>query len=232
MDEEINKNFDNSLVREPLIEERRLVGTLITGKPSASAYIVASITILIMMAATLFFWRGPEILTDLLPAVNSQIFQHGQWWRVFTAMFIHSDIEHLFSNMYMLWIFTFFVFGYFGFGAFPLISILLSAVVNLIAVKTYSPNVELIGASGLVYILGGFWLTLYLFIQRQYTVLNRFIRVLGIAFMIFWPSTFVATTSYRTHALGFLAGVLMGIYYFSKNKDEIRSHEKYHITLV
>lgn len=227
MNEGVNTTFD-----EPLIEERRLVGTMITGKPSASAYIVASVTILIMMIMTLFFWRGPEIWTDLLPAVNSQIFQHKQWWRIFTAMFVHSDLEHLFSNMYMLWIFTFFVFGYFGFSAFPVTSIVLSAVVNLVAVTTYSPNIELIGASGLVYILGGFWLTLYLFIQRQYSIINRFIRVLGIAFMIFWPSTFVATTSYRTHALGFAVGILMGAFYFYKNRTEIRSHEKYQISLV
>lgn len=209
------------------IEEKRLVGTIMTGKPSLKAFMVATFTIVIMMLSTLFYWRAPEAWSDLLPAVNSQIFQHAQWWRVFTAIFIHADLEHFLSNMYMLWIFTFFVFGYFGFSLFPMLSLVSATLINAIAVKTYAPEIELLGASGLVYVLGGCWLTLYLMIQRQYTFVSRLVRVVGIAFIIFWPTTFVATTSYRTHGLGFIAGVIMGLIYFYRNKKAIQEREIY-----
>ncbi len=215
-----------------LHEEKRLVETLITGKPAVKAYTVATISILIIMACTLFYWQGSQAWTSLLPAINSKIFQHSEIWRAFTAILIHSDIEHLFSNMYMLWIFVFFIYGYFGFTVFPIVSFFAAAIVNIIAVRTYAPDIQLLGASGLVYLLGGFWLTLYWFIQRQYSWSNRLIRVSGITLMIFWPSTFVVTTSYRTHAIGFLAGVVMGGIYFWINKDKIRDKEVYNISLV
>lgn len=213
-----------------LVEEKRLIGTMITGKPSVNAFIVASMTIFVMMGMTLFYWSAPQNWAQLLPVVNALVFQHGQIWRIFTAIFVHADLEHLLSNMYMLWVFSFFVFGYFGFGVFPVMSFFLAGVVNALAILTYAPDIELIGASGLVYILGGFWLTLYPLIQRQYSVGNRLLRVSGIALVIFLPSTFVPATSYRTHAIGFAVGVLMGLAYFCKNKKQIRSFEVYRIS--
>ncbi len=220
-------------IPEPvLIEEKHLIGTMITGKLSAKAFVVASLTTILFMGVTLFYWLVPEAIAGLFPAVRSQIFQHGQIWRVFTAMFVHADLEHLLSNMYMLWIFSFFVFGYFGFGIFPVASILLGAAANALAVLTYGPTTELLGASGLVYILGGFWLTLYPLIQRQYSVVNRTVRALGIALIIFAPSSFVPTTSYITHAIGFTLGVALGIFYFMKNKNKVRSYEIYRISYV
>ncbi len=210
--------MDQHSVEPVLIEEKRLVSTMITGKPSINAFIVSSMTIAVITLMTLFYWKAPLSWSQLLPAVNDQVFQHAQAWRIFTAVFIHADLAHLLSNMLMLWVFSFFVFGYFGFGVFPLLSFLMAGIVNALAIMTYAPEVQLIGASGLVYILGGFWLTLYPLIQRQYSVMNRLMRVIGIAFVIFLPSTFVPTTSYRTHAIGFAVGVMMGLFYFYRNK--------------
>ncbi len=193
---------------------------------------VSSLTVMIITLMTLLYWNAPIKLADLMPAVNFEVYKNMQLWRVFTSVFIHADLAHLLSNVYMLWIFSFFVFGYFGFSIFPMMSFFLAGVVNAVAILTYAPHIELLGASGLVYILGGFWLTLYFFIQRQYTIMNRLIRVIGIAMMIFLPSTFAPTTSYRTHAIGFLVGMLMAAAYFIKNKKEIRSYEVYKISLV
>ena len=217
---------------EELIEEKRLVGTLITRKPSSDAFVVATAVSLFSVLMTLLYWSGPQWLADLLPAVQESVFKQGQFWRIFTATFIHADIEHLLSNIYMLWIFGFFVFGYFGLSVFPVVSFLLAGAVNALAILTYGPETRLLGASGLVYILGGFWLTLYPLVQRQYAVGNRLLRVIGIALVIFLPSTFVPSTSYRAHGFGFAVGVLMGLWYFRKNKKQIRSYETYKISLV
>lgn len=216
----------------PLIEEKRLVGTWITTKPTADAFLVASGTVILMSLLTLFFWLAPQSLSSLMPSVREQVFTNGQFWRLFTAMFAHADIEHLLSNMYMLWIFSYFVFGYFGSKIFPLLSLLLGALINAFAILTYPAKTELIGASGLVYFLGGLWLTLYFLIQRQYRPLNRTLRVVGIALMIFVPSEFVPSTSYRTHAIGFAIGTITALFYFLKNKEKIRSKEEYKISFV
>jgi rhomboid protease GluP len=215
-----------------LIEEKRLVGTYLSGKPSKNAFLVATATVLTMVLATFFYWQAPLSWANYLPAVNAEVFHHAQTWRVFTALFIHADLEHLLSNMYMLWIFSFFVFGYFGFTIYPMLSFFLAGLANAIAISTYAPEMELLGASGLVYLLGGFWLTMYPLIQRQYSIVNRTIRVIGIALVIFLPSTFVPSTSYRTHAIGFAFGFLMALGYFWKNKNRLRSYEIYKINYV
>ena len=205
---------------------------MITGRPSAEAFIITTAVALFTVVMTLFYWSGPERLAELLPAVRAAVFNQGQLWRIFTATFVHADIEHLLSNIYMLWIFGYFVFGYFGFAVFPLISFFIAAAVNALAILTYPPDTRLLGASGLVYILGGFWLTLYPLIQRQYSVGSRLLRVIGISLVIFLPSTFVPTTSYRAHVIGFAMGVMMGLWYFRKNKLLIRAREIYKISFV
>ena len=215
-----------------LIQERRLIKTMITGKPGKDSFLIAVMTVFVMGLITLFYWRDPFGWSQYLPAIKDEVFAHGQLWRIFTALFIHADLGHYLSNMYMLSVSSFFIFGYFGFTIYPLTSFLVAAFVNLLAIATYSPDVRLLGASGLVYVLGGFWLTMYFLIQRQYKWLNRTLRVVGISFMIFAPSTFVPNTSYRTHALGFAAGIIMAFVYFYKNRQIIRSHEVYSVSFV
>ncbi len=213
------------------MEEKSLVSTMLTGKPSKNAFIVASVTVVVMGLATLFYWQDTA-WSQLMTAVGRQVFENHQWWRVYTAVFIHADIAHFLSNMYMLWIFSFFVFGYFGYTIYPLTAFVSAGLVNIIAISTYTPDMELLGASGLVYLLGGFWLTLYFLIQRQHQWVSRLLRVTGIGFMIFVPSTFVPSTSYRTHGIGFIAGILTGLIYFFKNKKMIRSREVYKTSII
>lgn len=216
----------------PVIAEERLIGTMITRRPSRQAFLVATSATFIITLTTVFYWKDSMHLSQYFAAIHEKIFSEGQTWRIFSAIFAHADLAHLLSNLYMLWIFSYFVFGYFGFGVFPAMSLILSGVVNALASYSYPPDVELIGASGWVYLLGGFWLTMYFVIQRQYKVGNRIMRVLGIGFMIFLPSTFSPTTSYRTHAIGFVFGIAMALAYFAKYKSKIRAYEVRKISLV
>lgn len=171
----------------------------------------------------------------LLIGVFSQLFwlgqledwpaQNGLLWQNFTATLIHSDWGHYLSNSYMLFILGFFVFGYFGFGIYPLQLFLLAAITNYITVYTYPENVRLIGASGLVYVLAGFWLTMFWFLQRQHLWHRRLLRVLGVAIVILFPTTFEPTVSYRAHAIGFAMGFIYAVFHFLINKDELRKSE-------
>lgn len=208
-------------------EEPRLVGTLITGQPNGNSFYMAAVTVIIVSLTTLFYWLSPESWANLMPAMNRAVFQEHQWWRVFTAIFIHADLEHLLSNLLMLGVFSFFIYGYFGFKIFPMVSLGLAALVNVITILSYRPETGLLGASGLVYVLGGYWLTMYFFIQRQFPWLNRLIRVVGVGLMMFAPTSFVPTTSYTAHGYGFVLGVIAAVIYFFLNKNGIRHHEIY-----
>lgn len=211
-----------------LIEEKRLIKTMLSRRPRADSFVLALFTVLLVSVVTLYDWHvGGEFA-----ASKTLVFSQGQFWRLLSAVFVHADLAHLLSNMYMLFIFSLFVYGYFGFAAFPVLSVAAAALVNMLAVLTYPPDVELLGASGLVYVLGGFWLALYFFIQRQYSLPSRLLRVSGIALMVFFPTSFVASTSYRTHAIGFAAGVALGVIYFFRKRKQIRAHEVYKTTLI
>lgn len=209
--------------------EKRLVQTLITKKPRASSLMVTAGMVLLIILVTQAYWIDFGGIASLLPAINNNIFSQGEVWRAFTAVLIHADMGHLVSNLYMLGILSYFVYGYFGFRAYPFWTFMGAGLVNFISVYTYAPEVRLLGASGWVYLLGGFWLTLYLFIQRQYRISRRLMRVFGMALMVFFPTSFEPTTSYRTHFIGFVIGMAMGLYFFLANRKKIQEHEEYRI---
>lgn len=207
--------------------ERRLVSTLIMQKPHRHSLVVVGLVSLFIILVTQFYWLSPESLADLLPVIRRKVFVEGQWWRVFTATMIHGDLAHLLSNLYMLSLLSYFVYGYFGWSVFPVWTFLGAAAVNLLSISTYPMDTRLLGASGWVYLLGGYWLTLYFFIQRQQRLSQRVLRVCGIALMVFFPTSFEPTTSYRTHFIGFVAGMMFALIYFSMNKEKIRQKEVY-----
>jgi len=173
------------------------------------------------------YWTDWLDLAFYLPAVKKYIFEDGEIWRAFTSVLIHGDLGHLVSNMYMLGILSYFVYGYFGAKMYPISTFLGAGLVNVITVYSYPAQVRLLGASGWVYLLGGFWLTMYLFIQRQYSVKKRILRTMGMALMVFFPTSFEPTTSYRAHFVGFVIGVFIALLYFYKSRQAIRQHEVY-----
>ena len=214
------------------IEEKQLVGTLMTGVPRSASFFMAGMTVVLMILSTLLFWWAPQSWADLMPAMKQAVVRDHQWWRIFTAVFIHADLEHLLSNMLMLGIFSFFIYGYFGFTIFPFVSLLLAAAVNFFTIQSYGPETSLLGASGLVYVLGGFWLAMYFFVQRQYPIIMRLIRVVGVALMMFAPTSFAPTTSYTAHGYGFCFGIIAATIYFYMKKKSIRDLEVYQSTFV
>jgi len=220
--------FSNKTDNEsnPVAGEARLVGTLISEKPDSFSFYVAFGFVLVVGIVTLIYWQNPS-WSEKFEANRQLVFEKGEWWRIVLAIFVHHDLAHYLSNMLMLSVLGYFVFAYFGFGVFPLASVVLASMANAMAIFTYPDQVRLIGASGLVFVLGGFWLVLYLLIQRQYPYWQRVLRTLGIGLVLFFPSTFKAEVSYRTHIFGGILGALFGFFYFYLNKKNIRSHEKY-----
>ena len=121
----------------------------------------------------------------------------------------------LLSNAVLFSIFGYLLYGYFGFWVFPVGSFVLGTLVNYLSLSTYLPgDVGLVGASGMVYLMASFWLTMYLLLERRYPVGRRLIRALGVGLVVLMPGAFDHTISYRTHLIGAVAGLVAALVFF------------------
>ncbi len=206
--------------------QRRLIATLFSYKPDALDLIMSLLVLFACVVFSGFYWQSPEIAQYLAASKDLAINKH-EYWRLFSTIFVHANVQHLLSNAYMLGILGLFVSAYFGFIIFPLLSVFFAALINYFALMSYPLEVNLVGASGMVYFLAGFWLTIYIFVERYKGVLKRVLRSMGIGLVILFPTSFEPQVSYRTHAIGAVVGILFAIVYFIFAKDKIRSYEKW-----
>ncbi len=80
---------------------------MLSRKPQRDSFLVAAFMTLLVIVVTLFDWRtGAE-----LSASRDGVFKLHEYWRLLTSVLTHSDLAHLLSNCYMLFIFSFFVLG-------------------------------------------------------------------------------------------------------------------------
>ncbi len=115
---------------------------------------------------------------------------------------------------------------------FPVTVVALGSLTNYLSLLTYPENTQLIGASGLVYLMAGFWLTAYVLVERTHPIKRRVLVAMGIALIVLVPSSLSARVSYRTHAIGCGLGVIVALGYFPARKAQIRSLETFQIEEV
>ena len=201
--------------------------THLSRKPRKDSIGVAICTLLVACLFSLLYWQGPPAIRALLPASLKEIVQKHEYWRLLTAIFVHADLSHLFANAIALTFFSYLLYGYFGALVFPCFALIAGAIVNLICILTYPAGSTLVGASGLVYWMAGFWLTIFLLVERRYSLYNRILRVFGFAMITLVPTTFDPAVSYRAHTLGFVFGILFAIFYFVVKKEFFRKAEQW-----
>jgi rhomboid protease GluP len=123
----------------------------------------------------------------------------------------------------------YFVSSYFGWVTFPIVAILMGAVINFIIVTSSIGDVGILGASGIVYWLWGFWLMMYFLIERKVTVTRRIMKIVAISLMVLVPTSYNPQTSYFAHFLGLILGLAIGTTHFFFNMKYFRSYERYEI---
>ncbi len=99
----------------------------------------------------LFFWWS-EARADLRTTgmMDGAALAHGQWWRLFTATWLHADIAHLATNMVFGFLFLGLVMGRYGPGVGLLAAYLAGVGGNLAGWGGYGENYLSLGASGVV----------------------------------------------------------------------------------
>lgn len=209
-----------------------LKATWLSQKPKGDSALLAIASTLALALGSSLYWSGALHADQWMPASGEAVFARGEYWRLWTTIFAHGDLGHLLSNSFLFFILGFFLFGYFGWRLFPLSALVWGGLANWIALKTYDPKIQLIGASGVVYWMGGTWLILYFFLSRQKNLFQRWLRTLGVAFLLFMPAeTFEPAVSYRTHLIGFILGLFAGTWHFYRHLERFRSGEIWQIEI-
>jgi rhomboid protease GluP len=200
--------------------------TWLTQKPRPGSGLVAIASTFAIAFGSLAFELDLLGAASWMPATRQSVFAEGEYWRLLTTLFAHGDLGHIAANSFLFTILGFLLYGYFGSRVFPFSALLGGALTNLIILRTYPPQVSLIGASGVVYWMGGAWLVLYFLLSRQKNLTHRVLRTMGVSLVLFMPAeTFAPNVSYRAHFVGFALGAAFGIAYFLLNRDKFRAAE-------
>ncbi len=200
--------------------------TYLTRKPAPRSHWVALASVAFLFTTSLIYWSDPFGVASLLPASRESVFFHGEYWRLGTSMLVHADFQHFLSNSVVLGVLAFLLYGYYGTAVYPGWTLVFGAMVTGFALRTYPAQTSLVGASGMVYLMAGFWLALYLLLERRSSIGKRLIRAMGFGVIVLVPTAFEPAVSYRTHLIGFLVGVGMAIAYFLKHKEKLRAAER------
>lgn len=199
--------------------------TLLSHKPRENSLEVALLSVVVMLFVSLLGWRDGSELLARLAANPERVLVEQEYWRLLTAIGVHADALHFAANVVLFAFFTYLLYGYFGFWVYPMAGLALGSFTNYLALLTYPPHVHLVGASGLVYWMAGFWLTMYLLVERTRSLRKRVMRALGVGLIVLVPSALQENVSYRTHAIGFALGSAAAVVYFRRNRDAIRAAE-------
>ncbi|MCK4779461.1 MAG: rhomboid family intramembrane serine protease [Candidatus Lokiarchaeota archaeon] len=181
----------------------------------------ARITLTLIFVNILSFFlinlAAPEEVILFLVQINRNIINEYEVWRLITAMFLHGDILHLFSNM----------FGLLLFGAtiennkdiskiqFLFIYFLSGLIGNLFSLFLLSPTSISLGASGAIFGLIGVVFTMIA--TDEPTLL--FFAFFYIVFFI--VTSFLPGINFWAHIFGLLAGIAFGYLFYTRKRNRL-----------
>ncbi len=209
------------------LSEPHVVSTLLSKKPGKDAARAVAWTLGVLVLVSALYWWGPPGFAAVLPASGEKVFGDGETWRLVTALAAHADPIHLLSNAVFLTWLIYLSYGAFGPSLYPWSAVPLSAVALAVTLEGYPPNIRVVGASGMLYLLAGAWLTLYVLVERRLSVLKRLVRVIGFFLVVLVPTSIRPEVSYRAHAIGLFFGICLGLAYFLARRDTIREAERW-----
>lgn len=175
------------------------------------------------------YWNSD--IGDVLEASKKNIFQEAEYYRLFTTSFIHGDLKHYLSNSLMLFILSYFVSSFYGKTFTFFLSLLGGALINFTVLKLSPTPITLVGASGIVYLLWGFWLTLYSKLQTQLSPMSRFLRVGAITLILLVPTSYSPQVSYSAHFFGLVFGIISAVIYYFFYKSHLKSFENWDVKI-
>lgn len=181
---------------------------------STPTIIVLNVLVFASMAASGVNFLAPDPEEVLRWGANfGPQTMNGEWWRLFSSMFLHFGVIHLAMNMWILWDFGRLVERLVGNSGFVVLY-LVSGLAGSLSSLAWNPTVISAGASGAVFGVSGALLGLTVFRRDSIpkAVLNHLRNSLGIflAYNIFYGLK-ATGIDHAAHAGGFAAGLLCGL---------------------
>lgn len=205
-------------------DEARIVANWYTHKISSKSAIVTGLLLILILALCLFDWNSALFK---LSASREAVFLNKEYWRLWSALFAHADLGHLFGNLILFVPFSLLLTGYFSLSLFPILGFLIGGLINLIALNSMPLQTELLGISGLVNWMGALWLTLFFLIDNRSSLRKRFAVVIFSSVVLFAPESYKENVSYFSHLIGYGLGISTGfVYYFIYRKDFLAAEVK------
>ena len=174
--------------------------------------------------------RGPEVAYYM--SLNPFLaWNRGEYWRFFTSMFYHFGIDHLASNLMMLYFTGSILEQTFGhirclilFVLSGLMGGVASVIYNSVIVPENATKVFCAGASGAVYGLIGAYVAAFFFQRRCVSGEEKKRIAVALIFLLF-GSIYDTGVGHDAHFGGFFAGALLGVLYsvLMRNKNRRRS---------
>jgi rhomboid protease GluP len=140
------------------------------------------------------------------------LIDRGEWWRAFTALTLHADLEHLLANLAFGVLFAYPASQFVGVGVAWLAIVLAAGAANAIDMILHPPTHSVLGASTAVFAALGL-ASAFSWRRRASALLTWMQRasplVAGVALLAF-TGVGGERTDVLAHVLGFLAGVGTG----------------------
>jgi len=167
-----------------------------------------SFWLIVVCVAVFFLQVTVDSFTDQMVLVSADVWSHP--WTLVTSMFAHADFNHLFSNMFALFLFGVVLESIIDGKKFLAIYFLAGIVASLVTLPFYPAT---LGASGAIFgILGCLavlrpHMVVYVSYVPMPMILAAFVWVLIDAFGVFMPTG----TANWAHLAGIAVGLIAGL---------------------
>jgi rhomboid protease GluP len=167
------------------------------------------VCVVLAMIHSLVNYQAPGILT--IGVMDNVKVQHGQWWRLFTAVFLHSDLAHLASNVTFGLLVLGFTMARYGAGLALLCTLFAGAAGNLLGYFLRTDPYTGLGASGMMMGALGMLAVHSIYLWRVSKKAFRYIASgVTAGFFLFVLFGFSPNSDVIAHLGGFVAGIIFG----------------------
>ncbi|RJS76973.1 rhomboid family intramembrane serine protease [Candidatus Bathyarchaeota archaeon] len=187
-----------------------------TSKKYMPTYILIALNLAVYVYTSIIgnnFIETSDSVIRVYGQVNALVYE-GAYWQLFTAIFIHADLLHLFGNMLFLLIFGLRAEELFSTPEYFLIYLLSGLTGNLLTLLL-GPQLVSVGASGAIF---GMFGAVAIYVRRA--IGQSILSALMYAFfllMISWGPN----VNFLAHLGGLVAGLLIGYLLAVKRKFKV-----------
>ncbi len=184
--------------------------------PRFATNILIGINVLVYLVLAFLSQNILDINSDTLVSLGGQVgfyVAHGDYWRIFTAMFLHVSIAHIGLNMLSLFFIGPAIEFFYGKWRYLVIYLVAGIVGNIVSFFLVPQDVLLVGASGAIAGIFGA-LGAFFFVNRRAlgpaanSMLSQWTiwLVINVAFDFYLPGI-----AWQAHLGGLFAGLVLGL---------------------